>query len=119
MTRARWLALIFLLFILLVILAADLNAIPPFVRALYNFPNGDLVGHFVLYGLLAGLLAHAFPRRWGRLPAVSLALLTFAALEEFSQSFVAVRTASWADFACSALGILLGTWLALRRRATA
>ncbi len=119
MSSARWLALLFLLFILLVIVAADLNAIPPFVRALYRFPNGDLVGHFTLYGILAWLLARAFPQRLRieryRLPTVSLALLVFATLEEVSQSFIAARTASWADFACSTLGILVGTGLALYR----
>ena len=118
MNRARWLALLFLLFIILVIVAADFDAIPPFIRDLYRFPDGDLVGHFALYGILAWLLARAFPRRFGRFPAVSLALLAFAALEETSQNFIPARSASWADFGCSALGILLGTWLALRATGT-
>jgi polysaccharide biosynthesis protein VpsQ len=117
------LALLFLLFILLVIVAADLGAIPPFIHAMYAFPNGDLVGHFVLYGILAFLLAHAFPKRLnlGRwpVPITALAILAFAALEEISQGWFATRTSSWLDFACSLLGILLGSWLATRRKTCA
>jgi VanZ family protein len=109
------LALLFLFLIILIIVAADLDAIPPFVRDVYRFPNGDKVGHFILYGILGYLLARAFPRRLrlGRFnfPVVILGLLFFVALEEFSQSFFA-RTASFADLAFSFLGIWLGTWLA-------
>ena len=111
-------ALLFLLIILLVIVAADLDAIPPVVRDLYRFPGGDLLGHFVLYGLLAYLLARAFPRpqHLGRfsIPIIVLPLLALIALEEFSQSFFAARTASLSDLTFSFLGVALGTWLALQ-----
>jgi VanZ family protein len=113
-------ALLFLLIILLVIVAADLDAIPPVVRDLYRFPGGDLLGHFVLYGLLAYLLARAFPRplRLGRfsIPIIVLPLLALIALEEFSQSFFAARTASFSDLAFSFLGVSVGTWLARQRQ---
>lgn len=115
-------ALLFLLLIILLVVAADLDVIPPFIRGLYDFPGGDLVGHFCLYGILAYLLMRAFPRRLrlGRfsVPLVILALLAVIALEEISQAFVAVRTASLADLSASFLGVGLGTWLALPKTPT-
>jgi VanZ family protein len=116
----RLAALLFLLFILLIILAADTGSMPSFIRAVYNFPGGDKVGHLILYGILAFLLARAFPRplTWepGFVTPVMLALLVFALLEELSQSLFATRTFDLLDLTCSFLGVLAGTWLALRKK---
>jgi VanZ family protein len=118
--KIKILALLFLLFILLVIVIADAGALPPFVHAIYDFPNGDKLGHFILYGILAFLLARAFPRpaRLGRFsaPMVILALLIFAALEEYSQKFFPTRTSDLVDLTFSFLGILAGAWLASRKK---
>jgi VanZ family protein len=118
--KTKILALLFLLFILLVIVIADTGTMPPFIHALYEFPNGDKLGHFILYGILAFLLASAFPRpaRLGRIsaPVVILALLIFAGLEEYSQKFFSTRTSDLVDLTFSFLGILSGTWLAARRK---
>ena len=114
----RRLAVLFLILILVIIVAADRGMIPSFIRAIYNFPNGDRVGHFALYGILAFLLASAFPRpaQLGRLsaPIVILVLLAFAALEEYSQQFFSTRTSDLVDLTCSFLGILSGAFLAAR-----
>src|SRR5687767_11207927 len=115
----RLAALLFLLFILLIILAADTGSMPPFIRAVYNFPGGDKVGHLILYGILAFLLARAFPRPLnlgpGSVPIVMLALLVFALLEELSQSIFSTRTFDLLDLTCSFLGILAGSWLGTRK----
>lgn len=119
--KIKILALLFLLFILLVIVAADTGWMPPFIRAIYDFPNGDRLGHFILYGILAFLLARAFPRplRLGpfAIPLVILALLVFAAAEEYTQNFFSTRTPDLVDLSCSYLGILAGTWLSYQFRA--
>jgi asparagine N-glycosylation enzyme membrane subunit Stt3 len=116
--KARIAGLVFLLFILLVILAADMGRMPSFVRKLYDFPNGDRVGHVVLYGILAFLLSAAFPGgKWlGRifLPTAIIVLLGFATLEEGSQSLFSTRTADFIDLACSWVGICGGAWAANR-----
>jgi hypothetical protein len=49
----KWLALVFSVFILAVIVGADMGTLLHAIRALYDFPNGDKVGHFVLFGLLS------------------------------------------------------------------
>jgi hypothetical protein len=62
MTWIKWLTVLFILFILAIILLADLGAIPVPVKMIYRFPNGDRVGHFVLYGILTFLVTMVFPR---------------------------------------------------------
>jgi VanZ family protein len=116
----RWLTVGFLLFMLVVAVAADTGTIPPFVRDLYRFPGGDYAGHFVLYGILAFLAARAIPRRlsffgW-RLPLSALLVFLMAVLEEISQFWFPLRTPDLYDLSFGVLGILLGTWLANRRR---
>lgn len=104
-------AILFLGFIFLVILAADQGSIPPVIRALYRFPGGDLAGHFLLHGILAYLLARAFPRRLQMggfsLAISSLWLPGLALTEELSQFFFPSRTPDLLDLACGLLGILL------------
>lgn len=104
-------AFLFLVFIVLVVIAADTNALPSFLRDLYRFPGGDLVGHFLLYGILAFLLARAFPRRlpMGAFSPTfsSLWVMGLALAEELSQFFFASRTPDLLDLACGLLGILL------------
>ena len=119
--KMKLIALLFLLFILLVIVAVDQGSLPHFIHALYNFPGGDKIGHFALYGLLAFLLAYAFPRpaRLGRIsiPLVVLILLFFVALEEYSQRFFSTRSSDLVDLTFSFLGVLAGTWLGACKRA--
>lgn len=109
-------ALAFLLFIVLLIVAADAGHMPAFIQAMHDFPHGDRVGHVGLYGILAFLLNRAYPRpvRLGRLrlPVTCFALLAFTVAEEWSQSLFPARTADFIDLACSCLGLAFGTWAA-------
>ena len=80
--KAKVAALLFFLFLLFVIWSADTGDMPPLFRAMYDFPNGDRVGHVVLYGILSFLLTLAFPRavqlfRFS-LPISIIALLLFS-----------------------------------------
>jgi hypothetical protein len=116
----RWAAFLFLGFIGWVILAADGERIPGWIRALMGFPHGDLVGHLVLYGILACLMALAFPRRLTlgtvRPAFTSLWVAGLATAEELSQFAFPKRTPSWLDLACGLLGIALADWLSRRVR---
>lgn len=113
-------ALLFLLFIILIIIGADNGSLASYLRGIYDFPGGDKIGHFGLYGIMAFLLARAFPRplRLGQFsaPITVIALLIFAALEEYTQRFFPTRTSDIVDFTFSFIGIVTGTWLAARKK---
>jgi VanZ family protein len=105
----RILAISFLLFLLLVVVWADLDRMPRLFRALCDYPGGDKVGHFGLYGMFAFLGAQAWRRplrlRWGTVPAGVLPAVLLATLEEASQLFFPTRTAEWMDLGAGFLGI--------------
>ena len=94
----KWLAVLFALFIILIIVMADAGVLAQYLGFLYSYPFGDKVGHFMLYGILALLinlaLFHSRPEQSRRLLAVKcgLILALLIGLEEFSQQFFANRT---------------------------
>ncbi|MES2696026.1 MAG: VanZ family protein [Verrucomicrobiota bacterium] len=106
--------------LLLIMLSADLGRMPEFIRVLHDFPNGDRVGHVVLFGILAFLFTAAFSRtlRIGRysLPIVPILLAAFATGEELSQQLFSTRYPDPVDLVCSFLGIALGGWAGTRWR---
>jgi polysaccharide biosynthesis protein VpsQ len=116
----KYLAVIFSLFIITIIVLANLNAFPPFVRRLYDFPNGDKVGHFILFGLLNFFLTSAFlsapqNRNSSRFAlSIGLILAIAVAAEEFSQQYFAARTFDLVDLSASYIGLVIGGWVALR-----
>jgi hypothetical protein len=112
----RLIAVGFLLFLVLVALCADTQRIPGLFRALCDYPGGDKVGHFGLYGMCAFLGAKAWRRplcfaglAWpvGMLPAALL-----ATVEETSQLFFPCRSADWLDLGAGFAGIAVATVLA-------
>ena len=116
----RYFAALFLAFIIGLIVLADADLLPDFINAIYDFPNGDKVGHFVLYGLLNFFITRAFlsalpTRRGGWVTlSVGLILALFVALEEFSQMFFVARTFSLLDLTASFLGIVIGGLVAYK-----
>lgn len=117
----KWLALAFIALILAVIVGADTGTLPRALRNLYDFPNGDKVGHFVLFGLLSLILnltilarPHADSRRL--ILTVSLVLSLLAGLEEWSQSLFALRTMDIFDLLAGYTGIVAFAWLAWHLR---
>lgn len=108
-------------FLLYLMWAANSGHLPGFVASIYHFPNGDKIGHFGLYGMVAFFLSLAFPLSWqaGRflIPVFMLIFLVFAIGEEWSQSLFPRRTADPIDALCSCVGIVLGTWIASRWKA--
>jgi len=116
----KWIAFLFTLFIIAIVVAADLGILPRYLGVVYDFPNGDKIGHFVLFGLLSFLLILTFIRsrqnRTSKLIALTtgLILALLIALEEFSQGFVATRTFSLVDLAASWAGVAFGGFAALK-----
>jgi VanZ family protein len=112
MKNIRFITLLFFLFICFVIFSADTSRMPSWMYLIYHFPNGDKVGHFGLYGIMAFLMNVSFPNwkyRVGSvtLPGGGLLFSVFSILEEISQSFFASRNSSLLDVTCSLLGILV------------
>ncbi|MCL4269596.1 MAG: VanZ family protein [Anaerolineales bacterium] len=113
----KYIAAFFTLFIIIVIVLADRDAIPPFIKVLYDFENGDKLGHFILYGLLNFFITLAFialPNRDASRVALSVGLILalIVTAEEFSQQFFSARTFDLIDLAASFVGLLVGGWAA-------
>lgn len=117
--KMKLLALLGFSFLVYLMWAADSGHLPDLAISIYDIPNGDKAGHFILYGLLALILTLAFPKTWqaGRIPipVFMVFFLVFAVGEEWSQSLFPRRTADVVDGVCSCLGILAGTWAAYYR----
>lgn len=115
-----WIAILFTLFILLIIVMADAGVLAQYLGFLYLYPFGDKVGHFVLYGVLAflldlGLFRSAPIQSWKPLAAkCGLILALLIGIEEFSQQFFSNRTFDLVDLAFSYLGVIFFSWLALQ-----
>ena len=122
----KWLAIIFGLFILTIILLADLGKLG-FLYSLYDFPYGDKVGHFILYGILTLLIdltllpssaqkssSTILPSRRRVAVRVGLFLAIAITVEEFSQQYFSNRTFDMIDLGASFLGVMFFSWLALK-----
>jgi len=116
----KWLAFLFTVFILLVIVMADMGVLAHYLGFLYLYPFGDKVGHFMLYGILALLVNltvfRAVPSQSRGFLAVKVGLILslLIGLEEFSQQFFASRTFDLVDLIFSYLGVVSFSWLALK-----
>ena len=86
------------------------------------FPQSDKLYHMIEYGGFGVLLFHAIDRTRPERPIAANVLLTillgsaYGASDEFHQSFVPLRDASFADFAFDALAVSLASWLFARWR---
>ena len=124
MKKVKWLTILFILLLAAIVFAADSHRMPGFVAGLYDFPNGDKVGHFVLMGFLSllvnlGVLSGPGRRTLRRAITASLVVAGVVALEEFSQQFFPGRNSSWADLASSLAGIIVFgglAWFLLERK---
>lgn len=116
----KWLAILFAVFILLIIVLADLGTLPQYLGFLNKIPYGDKAGHFILYGILTLLIQltifRSLPNRSPKLVAVSncLILALIIGAEEFSQQYFSNRTFDLIDLLASYLGVFFFSWVALR-----
>jgi VanZ family protein len=119
--------LIFGTFIIIVIILADTTHLG-FIYRLYDFPFGDKVGHFILFGLLSlfinlSINCHVSSddtnpvskqKETRTVIKTSLIIALFVGLEEFSQRWFPTRTSDLLDLFASYLGISLFALFALR-----
>jgi VanZ family protein len=116
----KWLAILFTLFILLVILLADAGVLNHYVGFIYKIPFVDKAGHFILYGLLTFFLDLALFRarpdqnRKRLAIGFGLILALLIGLEEISQIYFSSRTFDLVDLTFSYLGVVFFSWVALK-----
>jgi VanZ family protein len=115
----KYISALFLIFVIAVIILVDSGNLPHSIRAIYDFPNGDKVGHFILFGLLTFFLTRAFlssfpsqPRGWVAL-SIGLILALSIAAEEWSQQYFSTRTFDLLDLLASYAGIVTFAFLAM------
>ncbi len=115
----KYISVLFFIFIIAVIVLVDSGNLPHFIRAIYDFPNGDKLGHFILFGLLNFFVTRAFlasfpskPRGWVTL-SIGLVLALCIAFEEWSQQFFSTRTFDLLDLLASYAGIAVFGLLAV------
>ena len=118
----KWLAILFTLFILLIIVLADAGVLSHYVGFVYELPWGDKAGHFILYGVLTLLINLAIFRARPDQNRIRLAVklgLTLAlliGLEEFSQLYFSNRTFDLVDLSFSYMGLLCFSWVAVKTK---
>lgn len=121
----KWLTILFTLFILLIIVLADLGKLSTLF--ITQLPYADKAGHFILYGILALLinltlfrsLPPSLSLRQSRMWVVVVSGLILALLigiEEYSQQYFSNRTFSLSDLSASYLGVIVFSWLAIKTR---
>ncbi len=114
----KW-AVLFAVFIVAVVVLADTRHLG-FIASLYDFPYGDKVGHFVLFGVLALLVNLAAFERWPKQERgwlalrVSVVLAILIGLEELSQRLFPSRQSSIWDLLASYAGVAAFAWVAMR-----
>lgn len=116
-TMAKWVSLVFFLFIVWVIVQANSGASSVWFELIGAIPCGDKVGHLGLFGVLTWLAINASKLQTfsvGRLSLYKGAVLvfTFVLVEEFSQLFIPTRTFDWMDLVMDLSGISLAALLA-------
>jgi len=117
----KWLTILFALFIILIIVLADLGRLG-ILQTVNRIPFGDKAGHFILYGILTLLinltLFRSLPFQSRKQVAVisGLILALLIGLEEFSQRNFSSRTFSLGDLTASYLGVIFFSWIALRTK---
>ena len=115
----KYITILIAVFIIAIIILADRGQLG-LIGFIYDFPYGDKVGHFLLFGMLNFFTTltfiHALPHRNPKLVTVSigLTLALFIGIEEYSQRFFAHRTFDLVDLTASYVGLIVGGWIALR-----
>ena len=115
----KYISILFFVFIIAIIILADNGILPHSIRAIYDFPNGDKLGHFVLFGLLDFFVTRAFfsmypskPRGWAAF-SIGLTLAVFIGIEEWSQRFFSNRTSDVIDLLASYTGLVIFGFMAV------
>jgi len=115
------LAAAFAVFLALIIGLADTASLGV-LHGVYDWPYGDKLGHFTLYGTLALLIGLALLQRRpdrrpsGQLLTGYLIMILLVTLEELSQAWIPTRSPDPFDLTASYLGVFAGALAAIGLR---
>ena len=102
--------------VILIVISAYLGKVPKMPQG-WLIPS-DMIGHFVLIGLIAFFLDGVWqfrpliPGKMLYLRLAPVVILAVAGLEEIAQRFSPRRTSSWEDFLGDVGGVLFFSWCA-------
>ncbi|HEX8747287.1 MAG TPA: VanZ family protein [Pyrinomonadaceae bacterium] len=110
--RLKYLAIVYALFLALLVFMADQKQYQFIFRVVRRTPYADKAGHFLLMGVLSLLVNLALSCRKTRIGKLSLltgslVVALVVTLEEFSQIFVRYRSFDPVDLLCDYAGIIL------------
>lgn len=119
--KLRFLPIVlFFIFIIWIIVQADLGIDNPFVQFVHQIPWGDKIGHICIFACLTFLLNYALSYTSFKLFKVelltgSMLIFCFALTEEFTQLFFPTRTFDFGDILSDLVGIILASIFTYRR----
>ena len=107
------------LFVIAVVISANLGYGESFWSFIHSTRNADKLGHIGLFGTLGFLCNLAFPNfRIRHLPrcitAITFVILILVSLEEISQAFIPNRHCDLFDWLADVVGLAIGQIAALR-----
>ena len=113
----KWITIVFIGFLILIVIVANLGLGPSLFPFIYQIPGGDKIGHFLLMGILSFLVNSVLETRKIRIYSInfllgSLIVMAIVTIEEFSQIFLEYRAFSFIDLLFDYFGIVLFGYLA-------
>lgn len=113
----KWVTLVFIVFLISIVIIANLGLSPIVFPFIYKIPGGDKLGHFFLMGILSFLVNSALitktKKRYSKyILRGSLFIMAIVTIEEISQIFLEYRAFSVIDLLFDYLGIILFGYLA-------
>jgi len=117
-TLFRYLSAALILFMIFLVISADMGTCARWFGRFYLYPGGDKVGHFLMMGTLSLLVNLAMGGRLTRIKGLSIPsgilwVWPPVFLEECSQYFFSLRNCSVLDLMADTAGIVLGGLLAV------
>ena len=113
----KWITIVFIVFLITIVIVANLGLIPYLFPFIYQIPGGDKLGHFLLMGILSFLVNSVLKTRKIRIYSISfllgsLIVMAIVTIEEFSQIFLEFRAFSLIDLLFDYFGIVFFGYLA-------
>jgi len=113
----KWITAGFILFLILIVIVADLGLGLSYFPFIYKIPWGDKLGHFFLMGILSFLVNYVLNTRKVKIFSIyyllgNIVVIVIVTIEEFSQIFLEFRAFSIVDLIFDYLGIVLFGYIA-------